>query len=63
MLRWYESKVLGLTTEVMGWGTLPEDVLANLPAQGRYVGLEDVGHFVHIEAPERVADLVLELIS
>lgn len=55
--------VLGLTTEVMGWGTLPEDVLANLPAQGRFVGLEDVGHFVHIEAPERVADLVLELIS
>ena len=55
--------VLGLDLEVMGWGTLPEDVVANLPARGRFEALEGVGHFVHVEQPQVVADLVLELIS
>jgi pimeloyl-ACP methyl ester carboxylesterase len=55
--------VLGLAVETMGWGTLPEDVESNLPRQGRFVPLEGVGHFVHIEAPRVVADHVLELIS
>ncbi len=55
--------VLGLEVEVMGWGTLPEDVVAVLPAGGRLAPLENVGHFVHIERPEVVAGLILELIS
>ena len=55
--------VLGLEVEVMGWGTLPEDVVSILPANGRFAPLENVGHFVHIEAPEVVAGLILELIS
>jgi pimeloyl-ACP methyl ester carboxylesterase len=55
--------VLGQEIEVMGWGTLPEDVVPNLPPGGRFVGLEGVGHFVHIEQPQMVADLVLEHIS
>jgi pimeloyl-ACP methyl ester carboxylesterase len=55
--------VLGREIEVMGWGTLPEDVVPNLPPGGRFVGLEGVGHFVHIEQPRMVADLVLEHIS
>ncbi|HWJ96551.1 MAG TPA: alpha/beta hydrolase [Acidimicrobiales bacterium] len=55
--------VLGLDIEVMGWGTLPEDVVPNLPAGARFVPLDGVGHFVHIEKPAVVADLTLELIS
>lgn len=55
--------VLGLDLEVMGWGTLPEDVLANLPPGGSFVPLEGVGHFVHIEQPDVVASLILEWIS
>lgn len=55
--------VLGLELEVMGWGTLAKDVTSHLPPQGRYVGLEGVGHFVHVEQPAVVADLVLDFLS
>ena len=36
------------------------DVLSHMPPGGRLELLDDVGHFVHIEQPRRVADLVLE---
>ena len=39
------------------------DVLSHLPPGGRLVLLDDVGHFVHIEQPRVVADLVLELLA
>lgn len=55
--------VLGLDIEVMGWGTRPEDVLPHLPVGGQFHALEGVGHFVHIEQPRRVADLVLEFLG
>jgi pimeloyl-ACP methyl ester carboxylesterase len=55
--------VLGLDLEVMGWGTLPEDVLPNLPPGGRFEPLEGVGHFVHVEQPRLVADLVLDFLG
>jgi pimeloyl-ACP methyl ester carboxylesterase len=55
--------VLGMQPEVMGWGTGPEDVLPYLPPNGRFVQLPDAGHFVHIEQPREVADLVLEFLS
>ena len=55
--------VLGMDLELMGWGTLPEDVIPNLPANARFVPLEGVGHFMHIEQPAVVADLILETIS
>ena len=38
----------------------PADVEPNLPAAGRLVTLEGVGHFMHIEQPRLVADLILE---
>ena len=55
--------VLGMQPEVMGWGTGPEDVLPYLPPKARFVQLEDAGHFVHIEQPQVVVDLVLDFLS
>lgn len=55
--------VLGLAAEPLGWGTRPEDVEPLLPASSRFVPLDDVGHFVHIEQPRLVADLILELVA
>lgn len=55
--------VLGLELEVMGWGTVPDDIYPYLPAGGRFVPLDGTGHFVHIEKPQAVADLVLEFLS
>ena len=52
--------VLGRQPEEMGWGTDPERVLPYLPPGGRCEILDDVGHFVHIEAPDLVAELVLD---
>ncbi len=55
--------VLGLEPEVMGWGTQPDDVVPYLPPGAEFVALDGVGHFVHIEQPEVVADLVLEFLA
>lgn len=55
--------VLATEQEPMGWGTRPEDVEPYLPAGGRLVELDGVGHFVHIEQPRMVADLILEHLS
>lgn len=55
--------VLGLVPETMGWGTLPADVIPNSPPVFRFEAWDDVGHFVHIEQPRRVADLVLEFLA
>jgi pimeloyl-ACP methyl ester carboxylesterase len=55
--------ILGLQKEMMGWGTTPEDVVGLLPPGGRLEVFEDTGHFVHIEQPRRVADLVLDFLA
>lgn len=55
--------VLGLEPEVMGWGTQADEVEPYLPPGARFEALEGVGHFVHIERPQLVADLVLEFLS
>jgi pimeloyl-ACP methyl ester carboxylesterase len=55
--------VLGLELEQMGWGTQPDDVTPYLPPGAQFVPLEGVGHFVHIEQPRLVADLVLEFLQ
>ena len=55
--------VLGLEVELMGWGTRPEHVLPFLPPGARFETHEGVGHFVHIEQPRRIADLVLDFLD
>jgi pimeloyl-ACP methyl ester carboxylesterase len=51
--------VLGMQPELMGWATPAEEVAPHLPPGSRLVTYDDVGHFVHIEQPHRVAELVL----
>lgn len=55
--------LLGLEPELMGWGTQAEDVDPYLPPGGVVHEIDDVGHFVHIEQPERAAGLVLEFLG
>jgi pimeloyl-ACP methyl ester carboxylesterase len=52
--------ILGTETDPLGWGTPPDDVRSHLPPTGRLEIREGVGHFIHIEQPRAVADLVLE---
>lgn len=55
--------LLGTVDEPMGWGARARDILPWIPAGGRLEVLEDIGHFIHIEAPEKVAAMVLEFLS
>lgn len=55
--------ILGLEPEEMGWGTKPDDIRPLLPPGGEVVGLEGVGHFVHIERPEQVAAIVIDFLG
>lgn len=55
--------LLGLEVEEMGWGTRPGDVLPNLPPGAEFHALEGVGHFMHIEQPTRIAELVLDFLD
>ena len=55
--------ILGLVPEEMGWGTTAEMLRPYLPAQAELVEFPECGHFVHIERPREVADLVLRFLS
>ena len=55
--------VLGLELEVMGWGTQPEDVTPFLPSGGRLEVLEGIGHFMHIEQPRLLLDMIVDFIG
>jgi pimeloyl-ACP methyl ester carboxylesterase len=55
--------VLGQQPEMMGWATPPDEARRHLPAASRLVAYDDVGHFVHIEQPHRVAELVLDFLE
>jgi pimeloyl-ACP methyl ester carboxylesterase len=55
--------ILGTEADPLGWGTQPEDVLSHLPPSGRLEVLEGAGHFIHIEQPDRVLELVLEHVA
>jgi pimeloyl-ACP methyl ester carboxylesterase len=55
--------VLGLQPERMGWGNAAEEVAGMLPAGSHTVSYDDVGHFVHIEQPHRVAAVALDFLA
>lgn len=55
--------VFGVEPEQMGWGTRVRDIEPFLPPTARALELDGVGHFLHIERPREIADLVLEAIS
>ena len=55
--------LLGGQLEEMSWGTQLKHVTPYLPPNGRCVLIEDAGHFVHIEHPQRVAAMVLEFVG
>jgi pimeloyl-ACP methyl ester carboxylesterase len=53
----------GVSDDPMGWNSRPEDVSPFLPPGGRLESFDDIGHFLHIEQPRRIADLVLEFLE
>jgi pimeloyl-ACP methyl ester carboxylesterase len=55
--------VLGTVEEPMGWATRAADVESFLPHDARIVELDDTGHFLHVERPREIAELVLEFLS
>jgi pimeloyl-ACP methyl ester carboxylesterase len=55
--------ILATAEEEMGWTTSRQSLEKYLPRHAEVVEYEDSGHFVHIEHPRGVADLVLEFLS
>lgn len=55
--------LLGTIDEPMGWGAKPRDVKPWIPTGGRLEVLEDIGHFIHIEEPVLVSNMILEFLS
>ena len=53
----------GVTDEPMGWKSRLEDVAPFLPPDGRLEYFDDIGHFLHIEQPRLIADMVLEFLE
>jgi pimeloyl-ACP methyl ester carboxylesterase len=65
-LRGLEAPLLGLTARVeeeMGWGTDETALMPYLPVGARLIPFEDTGHFIHIERPQRVAEIALDFMA
>lgn len=67
-MRDLERPLLGLKAGVQeerGWGghVHPRYIEPYMPRGGRLVYFEDAGHFIHVEYPREVADLVLEFLA
>jgi pimeloyl-ACP methyl ester carboxylesterase len=54
--------LLATESEPMGWDTRVADVKPYLPRRAEVVEMQGVGHFIHIEQPERTAKLVLDFL-
>lgn len=55
--------IIGTEQEEMGWGITPDQLLPYLPKTARLEVFEGTGHFIHIEKPREVADMVLEFLA
>ncbi len=55
--------LLASVDEVMAWGTPVDKVRPYMPVNGRCEVLADTGHFVHIERPDQVCEMVLEFLG
>jgi pimeloyl-ACP methyl ester carboxylesterase len=55
--------ILATEPERMGFGTRIADVAAYLPPGAEVHEFEGCGHFIHIEQPQRTADLTLEFLA
>jgi pimeloyl-ACP methyl ester carboxylesterase len=55
--------ILATVPERMGFGTRLADVAPYLPPGAEVQEFEGCGHFIHIEQPQRTADLVLEFLA
>lgn len=55
--------VLAGQQEPMGWGTVPQQIEPQLPPGGRLEVLREHGHFVHIEQPALVAEMVIDFLE
>ncbi len=55
--------LLGTENEPMSWGVRLADIEPYLPPDARAVVIEDTGHFIHIERPQRTAELVLDFLG
>ena len=53
----------GVTDDPMGWNSRRSDVAPYLPPGGRLEFFDDIGHFLHIEQPRAMADLVLDFLE
>lgn len=49
--------------EPMGWNTTPRDIMPMMPKGGRLEIVEHTGHFVHIEEPQLVAEMVIDFLE
>jgi pimeloyl-ACP methyl ester carboxylesterase len=55
--------VVGTVEEEMGWATSPDEALPILPDGAEFHALAETGHFVHIERPEDVAEIVVDFLE
>lgn len=55
--------ILATELEMMGWGTTADDVRPFLPLRGRVEELDGAGHFVHIEQPDPVLEMVVDFLE
>ena len=55
--------IIGTIEEEMGWGTTPDEALPILPDGAEFHALANTGHFVHIERPEDVAEIVVDFLG
>jgi len=54
--------LLATESDPMGWETRASEVKPYLPRRAEVVEMKGVGHFIHIEQPERTAKLVLDFL-